>query len=95
MQKQRKLNKHTYIQCGTELTDIFQNALLQLVGGQRAQSAHPRSDDVPFQNLFRKWIGAVCSMSMSNKEHVHGLYIHRTRWSQISCYEGIIERKCM
>jgi len=42
MQKQRKLNKHTDIQCGTELTDIFQNALLLLEGGQRAQSAHPR-----------------------------------------------------
>jgi len=77
--KKRKLNKHTDIQCGGELTDIFQNALLPFEGGQRAQSAHRERDDVmPLQNLFREWIGGVCSMLMSDEEHVHGLYVHQT-----------------
>jgi hypothetical protein len=79
MQKWRKLNKHTDTECSAELTDIFKNALLLLEGGQREQSTPRERDDVrPFQNLFRKRIGGLCSMLMSNEEHVHGLYIHQT-----------------
>lgn len=44
--KNRKMNKHTDIQCGAELTDILQNAFLPFEGGQRAQSAQRERDDV-------------------------------------------------